>query len=364
MYEQEQLSSVENGQLVRLPDVAMSISRAPEIVLGEARQAASALAEILNGKKKKVTFNGEQYLEFEDWQTLGRFYGVTARVDTTGFVQYDEVKGFEAHASAMLISTGVVISAAEALCMSDEPNWKTKPLFQLRSMAQTRACAKALRNVLAWVVVLAGYRPTPAEEMDGVTHDNGHSNGHAKTVEPTPAQIQKVIEHQESITVSGWENGMLALTGHGLTILAANVHGGISSFATWLKEAKLWIIPKEDLNKLEGVAKFHSVTLLRKDFPEDEQPPAPPADNGHEPVGPIISAVAVKEKKGGGKYLSVRWGDAFFSCFDEKLFTYLEKGKGMSAGLLLSNKNAKGYQNIVGIGYIGRQNFHQNAPVS
>ena len=32
-------------------------------------------------------------------------------------------------------------------------------------MAQTRAGAKAFRNRLAWVAVLAGYRPTPAEEM-------------------------------------------------------------------------------------------------------------------------------------------------------------------------------------------------------
>jgi hypothetical protein len=32
-------------------------------------------------------------------------------------------------------------------------------------MAQTRAGSKALRNALAWVVVLAGYKPTPAEEM-------------------------------------------------------------------------------------------------------------------------------------------------------------------------------------------------------
>jgi len=39
------------------------------------------------------------------------------------------------------------------------------PWFQLASMAQTRAGAKALRNRLAWVVVLAGYKPTPAEEM-------------------------------------------------------------------------------------------------------------------------------------------------------------------------------------------------------
>src|SRR6185437_14382005 len=60
----------------------------------------------------------------------------------------------------------LVISSAEAMCLNDEPNWKSKPMFQLKSMAQTRACAKALRNVLAWVVVLAGYAPTPAEEMD------------------------------------------------------------------------------------------------------------------------------------------------------------------------------------------------------
>ena len=50
--------------------------------------------------------------------------------------------------------------------MYDEKNWKGKPWFQLASMAQTRAGAKALRNLLARVVVLAGYNPTPAEEMD------------------------------------------------------------------------------------------------------------------------------------------------------------------------------------------------------
>jgi hypothetical protein len=40
-----------------------------------------------------------------------------------------------------------------------------KPLFQLRSMAQTRACAKALRQVFSWVVVLAGFKPSVAEEL-------------------------------------------------------------------------------------------------------------------------------------------------------------------------------------------------------
>ena len=147
----------------------ISVSRAPEQVLEEAKRAAKALADVVKNKKKPVIMNGEQYLEFEDWQTVGRFYGVTVKVVSTMFIEYGEVKGFEARSEAIRVD-GAVISAAEAMCLNDEPNWKSKPLFQLRSMAQTRACAKALRNVLAWVVVLAGYRPTPAEEMTGQEH--------------------------------------------------------------------------------------------------------------------------------------------------------------------------------------------------
>jgi hypothetical protein len=147
----------------------ISVNRAPEQVLEEAKRAAKALGDVVRNKKKPVIMNGEQYLEFEDWQTVGRFYGVTARVVSTTFIEYGEVKGFEARADAIRVD-GMVISAAEAMCLSDEPNWKSKPLFQLRSMAQTRACAKALRNVLAWVVVLAGYRPTPAEEIQDMAN--------------------------------------------------------------------------------------------------------------------------------------------------------------------------------------------------
>jgi hypothetical protein len=97
---------------------------------------------------------------------------VTAKVESTKFIEYGAVQGFEARAIAIR-ADGMEISAAEAMCLNDEPNWKSKPLFQLRSMSQTRACAKALRNVLAWVVVLAGYRTTPAEEIKDMIPGNG-----------------------------------------------------------------------------------------------------------------------------------------------------------------------------------------------
>lgn len=195
----------------------IAIYRPPEIVLAEAQKAAKSLAQVVSGKKKPVIMNGEQYLEFEDWQTVGRFYGVTAKVVSTTFIDYGSVQGFEARAVA-LRADGMEISAAEAMCLNDEDKWSTRakyawengkrtkvgeekvPLFQLRSMAQTRACAKALRNVLAWVVVLAGYKATPAEEMTG--NEGGQAAGKTPIAEPQKkASGNGEGQATESITV-------------------------------------------------------------------------------------------------------------------------------------------------------------------
>ena len=205
----DQLAIIEHGES------ALTLAREPIVVLEEAHRAAASLKQVIEAKADKVIFGGEQYLEFEDWSLLGRFYGVAPRVPDGGtkFVSYGDATGWEAYAEAVHLPTGRVISSATSMCMNDEEKWRARPkyawvyhkksggysvedpgkdeliweqgndgkrrpkkermnigeevvpLFQLRSMAQTRAQAKALRNCLSWVVVLAGYRPTPAEEM-------------------------------------------------------------------------------------------------------------------------------------------------------------------------------------------------------
>lgn len=209
----------ESRELAVMPNTSMAIERDPNRVLAEAHRAAAALQDVLKNKPKKVMMNGEQYLEFEDWQTLARFYGVTAKGDgDPEYVEIGPTRGFKASAIA-ITREGQVISRATAFCLSDEDKWGERPkyvwgyllkdggwsaedpgtdqmqwepytdpktgqkknrpkkerrqvanekvpLFQLSSMAQTRACAKALRNILSWVVVLAGYKATPAEELD------------------------------------------------------------------------------------------------------------------------------------------------------------------------------------------------------
>jgi len=172
----------QSAELVHVEAVPqLALQRTPEIVLKEAAVAAKALRDLVEAKPKKVVLGGKTFLQFEDWLTVARFYGITVASRATNYVERGRVQGYECHAEAILVSTGQVIGAGQAECLDDEPNWNMRPvyrdgrkvgeekvpLFQLRSMAQTRAQAKALRSILSWVVVLAGYAPTPAEEMDG-----------------------------------------------------------------------------------------------------------------------------------------------------------------------------------------------------
>ena len=201
---------------IRSPQDALAMSRKPEKVLEEAKAAATALMQVVESKPKKIQFNGQTYLTFEDWQTLARFYGYTVREDGDPEpVSMGDVQGFKASA-VVLDRDGIIRSRATSYCMNDEDKWSNRPkyayvylcrsggvsvedpgkdeiiwednpkvqgkkrpkkerkligeekvpMFQLASMAQTRACAKALRNTLAWVAVLAGYAATPAEEMN------------------------------------------------------------------------------------------------------------------------------------------------------------------------------------------------------
>src|SRR3972149_6293613 len=101
----------------------------PEAVLLEAKKAAQALRDIISQKPKPVIMNGEQYLEFEDWQTVGRFYGITAREDgDPEFVNLNGVQGFKASAVAV-DRAGREIGRATAYCLNDEEKWRDRAKY-------------------------------------------------------------------------------------------------------------------------------------------------------------------------------------------------------------------------------------------
>ncbi|MDF1536092.1 MAG: hypothetical protein P1S46_06250 [bacterium] len=195
--------------------VPMSLARPPEVVLREAQQVATALKDVVEKAGLAISMGKDRggkerkHLQLEAWQTAGMMFGCTASIVWSRQVDVNGAAGYEARAE-VLAQDGSVISAAEAMCLNDEEKWSTKPkyewvdgrrrkvgdepvpMFQLRSMAQTRAMAKALKNVLSWIVVLAGYQPTPAEEMDD--RDGGDSPGEPGGLEHLDARIRELGE--------------------------------------------------------------------------------------------------------------------------------------------------------------------------
>lgn len=147
--------------------VEIGLQKTPDEIMGDASEAAKALERVISSNKRKlVEFNGKRFLEFPHWQTIGRFFHTTVSTHEAEFVKFEFAQGFKAKALVIDEKTGMQVGCAEAYCLNDEPNWKHKPLFQLASMAQTRAACKALSNKYRYVAILAGYEPTPGEEID------------------------------------------------------------------------------------------------------------------------------------------------------------------------------------------------------
>jgi hypothetical protein len=131
-----------------------------------AGEMADVLKDVLDKKGLIVKIPGKngavsEHVKAEGWQTCGALCGVSARVVSTT----KTANGYEARAEAVRLDNGVVVGGGEAVCTKDEKRWSYADEYAIKSMAQTRAISKALRGVLAWVIVLAGYNPTPAEEV-------------------------------------------------------------------------------------------------------------------------------------------------------------------------------------------------------
>lgn len=136
-----------------------------------AREISVRLKEYIDkGKVRPVMIQGREHLLVEHWLFLAAATGLSVRIVWSKPIEIGGGEGFEARAEVIHESSGQIVSAAESMCMNNEKGknpWSKASLYAIRSMAQTRACAKALRQKLAYIVVLANYAPTPAEEMDG-----------------------------------------------------------------------------------------------------------------------------------------------------------------------------------------------------
>lgn len=137
----------------------------PTKVIEKASKIADALKDVIVKKKLVATISGKQHVLVDGWTLCGTMLGVfPVVVRTTELYQDEKSIGFEAYTEARTI-TGAIVGAATARCTRTEGTWKSRADYALLSMAQTRSVSKAMRIPLGFIISMAGYETSPAEEV-------------------------------------------------------------------------------------------------------------------------------------------------------------------------------------------------------
>lgn len=139
----------------------------PNAFVSAASEHARALADVIKQRNLYVKVRNKAHVLVEGWTLLGSMVGVYPVLEATEHVEINGVDGWKATVAATT-RQGEVVGRATALCLRSEARWKTADEYAVCSMAQTRAVSKALRQPLGFIITLAGYSATPAEEIPTV----------------------------------------------------------------------------------------------------------------------------------------------------------------------------------------------------
>ncbi len=127
---------------------------------------ATVLKNYVVQQKLYANIKGKNYAMIEGWQFAGFLTGLNVIVDEPkNLSNGTEIKW---SATARIYQGEKVVGIGYALCSSKEVSKKGFDEYAILSMSQTRAIGKAYRNKMGWVMKLAGFAPTPSEEMHKV----------------------------------------------------------------------------------------------------------------------------------------------------------------------------------------------------
>ena len=157
-------------------------------LLEAAASLATPLKALIDSRHLSNVISGRPYVKCEGWTAMAAMLGITPHE-----VEVTEKDGvFTAVVELRRINDGQSIARASAECgapdeldRKGQPLWASRPRYARRSMALTRATAKACRLAFSWVIVLAGYEATPAEEMPD----------HGNTIDVTPTKPTRTTEN-------------------------------------------------------------------------------------------------------------------------------------------------------------------------
>lgn len=140
----------------------------PTETVSIATDIANALSDVVEQQELYTEIGKKKHLNAEAWETVIALDMAEPIIEWTKPIEVNgEVVAYKARAT--IVKNGTVVAAGEMICGLEEFPCQGKKGFGKHragmSAAQTWAVAKAARTKYAWVVTLAGYAPTPSEEM-------------------------------------------------------------------------------------------------------------------------------------------------------------------------------------------------------
>lgn len=128
---------------------------------------ATSLRDLIVQNKLFTSIKGKNYVNVEGWQIAGAFTGTFPIVESVENLSDDRVYRYRAEVS-LRDKDGNKVGYGVAICTNREAGKTNFDEYAVASMAQTRAVGKAYRMKIGWLLKVAGYETTPAEEMDAV----------------------------------------------------------------------------------------------------------------------------------------------------------------------------------------------------
>ena len=178
-------------------EVSLAIAETPREVVAREKEQAAVLIDIVKQQHLYADIRGKQHLTAEAWSTIGSFNGISPETEwVRPFRNDDEViVGYEAKVNLVHVPSGKIRASSIMVCGFDDFSGKgksgTAQIRSVQSTAQTWAMAKAYRQGFSRIAVLAGYSPTPAEEMDSnvsVQVDTDTGEIAEQSTQPAPQQ--------------------------------------------------------------------------------------------------------------------------------------------------------------------------------
>jgi hypothetical protein len=144
-------------------EIEQAIQMGPAQKLISARNAATLIKEVIVECGLAQKFGAKEHVLIGGWDALAAMEGLFC----------SEVKWGQLEDGTYWVTTQVVdrhgnSSEATGLCGGKEATWKDRDAYAQRGMAATRSRSRALRQRIGYIIELAGYSATAAEEM---THE-------------------------------------------------------------------------------------------------------------------------------------------------------------------------------------------------